>query len=301
MPVSEIAAGACRMKSSMFSMVKKPPKEGLDTNRTSVQSELSDNREVFLKEYTEQEGRTGGLCMGIHAPWSKGKTLTLVFFAKRRNELEGLPVIANFRMTGIKPFMFLDDIELIKETFSAIVQIDEIRRYMDSYMSRGHKARFCSNLAADLGKQSCDLYYTDQHFNAAPPRIKANLSILGEPDFDEETQWVTLYLYQTIEDFLMKNPFFYFGFYGPDFWRYYDTKYKVDDYKLKFKVDRYAKMFTDWLAEQEWAAGVKISNSVMNLWNQAEGAEMTKSELGAILTFMNIKDKENKRPARVIA
>jgi hypothetical protein len=263
---------------------------------------LEDNRERLLKMQRAKSpyhGRTGGLCFGIHAPWSKGKTLSLVFFAKRRNEYEGLPLLANFRMRNVTSFTFLEDIEILKEIEGTGVFVDEIRRYMDSYMSRGAKARFTSNLTADLGKQSCDLYYSDQHYNAAPPRLKVNLGLLGEPDFDEESQWVTIYLYQTIEDYIMKNQFFYFGFYGPDYWDYYDTKYKVEDYRIKFKVDKYASQFLDWFSSEEYTLGMSLTNKdVLNLWNQVEGREFTASELSAIFTYLKIKGYVTK-PVRV--
>lgn len=259
----------------------------LTPEKTKDRQLLDDKREKFMKS----EARTGGLCMGIHAPWSKGKTLTLVFFAKRTNEDDGIPVLANFRMLKVSPFKFLDDVEILKEIFGYGVFLDEIRKYMDSYMSRGMKVRFTSNLAADLGKQSCNLYYSDQHYNRAPTAIKANLSLIGEPDYDEESQYVTLYLYQSIEDYLMKNLWFYFGFYGPDYWPLYDTSFKIEDYKLKFKVERYAEYFLEWKEASKTVAQVKISKSLIGLWNQAEGMEMTVPEMNAIDTYLGIIEK----------
>lgn len=226
--------------------------------------------------------------MGVHAPWSQGKTLTLVFFAKRRNEVEGIPVIANFRMLGIDNFTFLNDIEAIKDINFTLVLLDEIRRYLDSYLSRGQKARLISNLVADLGKQSCDFYYSDQHYNAAPPRVKVNLSAIVEPSYDEETQWVTVYVYDSIENFLFKNPLFFFGFYGPDYWGYYDTKFKVEDYKMRFNVEKYSEEFLEWVNEQPWVEGVKLSAKLVNMWNLSSGSEFTRAEQGAVLTYIQI-------------
>lgn len=256
----------------------------INAGKASVRKILQENAEIAMGG----EGRTGGLCLGVHAPWSKGKTLALVFFAKRRNEDEGLPIVSNFRITSLSDFTFLDDIEILKDIQGAGVMIDEIRRYMDSYMSRGAKARFTSNLTADLGKQSCDLYYSDQHYNAAPPRLKTNLSIIAEPDFDDESQWVTLYLYQSIEDYIYKNQFFYFGFYGPDYWKYYDTRTKIEDYRIKFKVDRYAGEFLEWYRTEDYTAGMKLTKDVLNLWNQSQGREFTAQELSAIFTYLKI-------------
>lgn len=269
----------------------------IDPSKSKDREILETSADSFIRG--EVKGRTGGLCMGIHAPWSKGKTLTLTFIAKRRNESEGIGVLANFKIKQVSPFSFLKDVEQIININGEIVAIDEIRRYMDSYMSRGQKARFISNLTADLGKQSCDFYYADQHYNAAPPRVKINLSLLGEPDFDEESGWVTLYLYQSIEDYIMKNPFFYFGFYGPDYWKYYDTSIKVEDYKLKFHVDKFATIFLDWLEKQKWYKGGQITRNIISLWNQADGMEMTASELGAIFTIIKIQEKQSEEEEKL--
>jgi len=259
---------------------------------------LENNRENFLRGRVDTGSRTGGICVGVHAPWSQGKTLLLVFFCVRRNEDEGIPVVANFRIRHVAPFSFLDDIEMVKDMRGGILALDEIRRLMDSYMSRGQKARFISNLTADLGKQSCDLYYSDQHYNAAPSRVKANLNLIAEPSYDDESQWVTVYLYKSIEDYIMKMPFFYFGFYGPNYWKYYETKFKIEDYKFKFKVDRHAKDFEDWLIIQDIQIKPKkgkkgeslISKQLVNLWNQSEGQELTASEQSAILTYVKLKE-----------
>jgi len=261
---------------------------------------LENNTENFLRGHADTGSRTGGICVGVHAPWSQGKTLLLVFFCVRRNEDEGIPVVANFRIKHVAPFTFLDDIEIVRGMSSSILALDEIRRLMDSYMSRGQKARFISNLTADLGKQSCDLYYSDQHYNAAPSRVKANLNLLAEPSYDDESQWVTVYLYKSIEEYIMKMPFFYFGFYGPNYWKYYETKFKIEDYKFKFNVAKYSKDFEEWLISQDMQIKTRkklkkgeglISKQIINLWDKSEGIELTSGEQSAIITYINLKGR----------
>lgn len=250
---------------------------------------LDSHREKFIKSGP----RSGGLCMGVHAPWGSGKTLTLTFIAVERNALEGIPIVANFELTKVNPFMFMNDVEIIKEMEYASLFLDEIRRYIDSYMSTGMKTRFISNLVADLGKQSCDFYFSDQHYNAAPPRVKVNLNMVAMPEYDEDSQWVTVYLFHSLDDFVYMNPFFYFGFYAPDYWDYYNTREKIEDYKLKFKAKRYANQFLKWALTEDWVRPKKtLTKDILNYWNETEGVELSRGELGAVYIYLKHSQKK---------
>lgn len=235
--------------------------------------------------------RTLGECVGVHAPWSKGKTLLLTFIAKERSEAEGLDVLANFYLKGIKSFRFLDDIELIKEVRRTVIEIDEIRRYADSYLSKGMKARFVSNLLADTGKQSCALYYSDQKATAAPVRLRDNLSFVLQPEFDEDSEWCTVYYYDSLMNYDWGNPSFYFGFYAPDYWNYFDTRQKIEDYKMKFHTDRYVDRFLNWVSDKDYP----INKKILNMWNVEEGEELCASEISAVITKLELKGKVEKK------
>lgn len=253
-----------------------------EANRDEVWKQLS--RASPLVQKYNPRGRTHGGCLQINGEWGCGKTLFETFIAVERNLGEGLPIVSNYNLRGIRPWYKLtDNIEIIKRLSQVAVLIDEIRRYMDSYLTQTKKTRFISNLVADLGKQSCDLYYTDQSATAAPTRVRNNISLLVYPKLDEETQWVTVYCFYGVEEYVFMDPFFYFGFYAPDYWWAYDTSQKIEDFKLRFDVRKYVIMFLVWIHKRHYT----ISKHTLNLWNLDAGECLSGSEQGAMLTYID--------------
>jgi len=252
--------------------------------------ELKRNQERYLRALKQKHhplGRSMGACVYTTGEWGCGKTLHLTFCAVEDYETFGIPAVSNYEIK-IPEFYWLKDIEILKEVRQCNVIIDEIRRYMDSYLSRSQKTRFISNLCADLGKQSCNFRFSDQHYNAAPTRIRANVQCYAYPQYDENSDWVRVYLFWSIWDYLEVNPFFYFGFYAPDYWDYYDTTHKVEDYRMKFKVKRHAYKFLIWASANK----LEPNRENMEYWNTVEGLEYSGKEMSAMMTYIKRKLKE---------
>lgn len=240
------------------------------------------------ERYTTK-ARINGACIQVNGEWGCGKSLYEAFWAVERNSLEGVPIVTNLNLVGIYPYYKLtDNIEIIKRLSECGVIIDEIRRYMDSYLTQTKRTRFISNLVADLGKQSCDLVYADQSPTAAPTRVRNNISYIIYPKLDENTNWVTCYCFHGVEEYLWMQPFFYFGFYAPDYWWAYDTRQKIEDFKLRFDTKRYTIKYILWVRKNNYS----ISKKTMNLWNLDAGETLSGSEQSAILTFLEEKGYE---------
>lgn len=231
-------------------------------------------------------GRALGVCMQINGEWSCGKTLFLAFIAVERNILrEGLPIVSNLSLKGVYPYYRLtDNVEILSKVRGSIIMIDEIRRYMDSYLTFAKKTRFIANITSDFGKFSNDFYYTDQSPTAAPTRVRNNISLVVYPKIDESNNWVTVYCFHGVTEYLMVEPFSYFGFYAPDYWWVYETEQKIHDYKFRFPVKRYSYNFIAWLRKHGY--GNKMNGRMINLWNLDRGLSLTGSEQSAILTFL---------------
>jgi len=166
--------------------------------------------------------------------------------------------------------MELKDIEQIKKIHDSVLIIDEIREYMDSYQSMSKKTRFVSNLCRDLGKQSCDFYFSDQNANAAPTRIQDNVQIYLYPQFDEKSLWCYVYAFWGQYSFYLKDPFTYFAFYAPDYWDYYDTMQKIEEYCLKFDAKTPAYQYMIWAMRNGYPA-INVKSADLDFWNTTEG------------------------------
>jgi len=250
-------------------------------------------------------GKTVGACVQINGGWSSGKTLVLDFLAVERFENEGISGIANYPL-HVPGYKFFNDeleingkygIDALSEIRGEIIQIDELQRYIDSYMSRSQSNLFISNIIADFGKQGNDFYYTNQHHNAAPTRVRTNISFVALPQYDETNGWCTVYLFQSIPKFLWMEPFFYFGFYAPNYWDYYDTRYKVEDYVFKFKSDPFIRDFILWCKSARKISKLDVFDmktkklrDTLKLWDASEGKELSSGEVSLIMTDMEYKD-----------
>jgi hypothetical protein len=243
-------------------------------------------KEQILQEINVPvQGRTNGACVQVNGEWSCGKSLFLCFIALERNNREGIPVLSNLNLQGIDPYVRLtDDIEILEDARNTLIAIDEIRRYMDSYLTRSKQTMFISNITADFGKFSNDFYYSDQSPTAAPSRVKTNISLVIYPKLDEPSGWVTVYCFYGITEYLMVEPFFYFGFYAPDYWWAYDTEQKIEDFHLKFPVKKYALKFLAWRRRNGFE---KITGNLINLWDLERGENLSGRERDAILTLLD--------------
>ena len=256
-------------------------------------------------------GKTSGCCVQIHGEWSSGKTLFLDFIAVERYEEQGLGGVCNFPLK-VPEYEMLNDkfmridtdtgdelygIEALSEIKQSIILIDELQRYVDSYMSKSQSNLFISNIIADMGKQGCDFYYTNQHHNAAPTRVRTNISFVVYPQYNEVTGWVHVYCFHSITQYLYMNPFFYFGFYAPDYWDYYDTRYKVEDYVLKFRPQPFIKHFLRWCPDKRidkddiYDMRPKKLRDTLKLFDATEGCDLSSNEITLIMTEMDFADQ----------
>ena len=243
-----------------------------------------------------------GDTFAITNPKRMGKTLlaTFIIIERLKNEpwIEGFVANIPYNLEPIgmeDKFIYLSDIELIKELQGHyIVFIDELRRYVDSRMSMGKKQRFISNLIADLGKQKVDFYFTDQDIGAVDRRVRINVDYVLAPYYNPYTGWCRVLMFDSVENYVMftqygfGQPIYEFAFYGPPYFKYFPTEWKVEDYIIKFKVEKYAKEFLKWLEDHGWLGKVKLDAGLVTLWEKTEGYTFDSGEKTALLRYIRI-------------
>lgn len=252
-----------------------------------------------------------GMGYGCFNPARTGKTLTVVrtIVERLKSEpwIEGVVsnVPLNFKPLGLQDmFIYLDDIEILRMLKGYyIVFIDEIRRYTDSRMSSSQKNRLISNLTADLFKQKCDLYVTDQDSHAPDRRIRVNLNFVLAPEYQERIRVCVVRVFSSIEEYEMwtnygpmyAHPSFTYAYNAEPYFKYFDTEEKIDDYVLRFNVERTADNFTEWLRRKGLTnlTVEEMDNDLFNLWSTTTGIEISGQERSALRKYLELNRMKN--------
>lgn len=245
-----------------------------------------------------------GKQIGIHAPKRKGKTLTLIMILNIL--LDVVPfikgVISNLALTLPKQYEHFDIVNLkdIKDIGkdryrSYIILIDEMGHIVESRMSSSFRNIFVSNILADVGKFKQLLGYTSQQASQIDLRIRDNVDLVLRPIIDFKTglmrvQYLFNYFdYFTIDSWHQWEYYDEYVFYFPfrQYFDWYDTHAKIEEYVITFTPEDYLKQFLVWWKDMGYHQQQhKITNSTLKLWKEMDGVIITSSQLSALTEYM---------------
>jgi len=254
-----------------------------------------------ISKEEEQYGKQ----VGIHAPKRKGKTLTMImclrYFIEEFDFIEG--IISNLKLTlpkeydtNIIPLRNIKDIG--KEEYrNYILALDEIGHIMDSRMSSSFRNIFVSNLLADTGKFKQLLLYTSQDAGQVDKRVRQNVDRILRPDINFKTGKMEVKIienynsYFNIEAYNLWKKYdvsIYFPF--RQFYSWYDTNAKIDEYVITYTPEDHLEMFLGWYQEEGFNnQDLNITNGTVNLWKEEKGVIITKSQTSALMEYMRRK------------
>lgn len=246
-----------------------------------------------------------GKQVGIHAPKRKGKTLTMImclrYFLEEFDFIEG--VISNLRLTLPEEFdtnvVPLRDIKMIgKDKYrNYILALDEIGHIMESRMSSSFRNIFVSNLLADTGKFKQLLLYTSQDAGQVDKRVRNNVDRILRPDINFKTGQMEVKIVENYNSYFNMDAYniwdkynvsIYFPF--RQFYSWYDTSAKIDEYVITYTPKDHLEMFMEWYEEEEFSGqSLNITNGTLNLWKEEKGIIITKSQISALMEYMRRK------------
>jgi len=234
-----------------------------------------------------------GLIVAIIAPKRTGKSLTAIAIIKQW--LTNADYVHSNMWMNFSKYKQLKDIDDIKNMGGYnILFIDELRRYADSRLSGSMKNRLISNLLADTGKQKLNFIFTDQLASAIDTRIRENVDIVLIPQYDVMTGICYVRGVSTMDEYftlryrgLLNAVPIMFCFKGSEYFDYYQTGEKIEDYVMKFKPEKYAKDYLNWARvynpEKHLVKWVK-------LWNGIEAVGLSGAECSLLHSYIELKN-----------
>lgn len=243
-----------------------------------------------------------GKIIGIHAPKRKGKTLTKIMCVNYF--LDALPymkgVICNINLTMPEPYtnkyIPMKDIKMMgmDEYRKHIIAVDELGHMMDSRMSTSFRNMFVSNLVADTGKFEQIFVYTAQDANQIDRRIRNNVDRIFRPSINFQTGLMTVKVIENYQTYFKIDAFddwnsydieFYFPF--RQYYSWYNTKEKVEEYIITFEPSDYLELFMKWWEEKGYhEQGIMITKATLDLWKETNPIQINKGQISALMEHM---------------
>lgn len=243
-----------------------------------------------------------GKIIGIHAPKRRGKTLTKIMCINYF--LDALPfikgVICNLKLTMPEPYSSMyvpmKDIKMMgmDEYRKHIIGVDELGHMMDSRMSTSFRNMFVSNLIADTGKFEQIFLYTAQDANQIDRRIRNNVDRIFRPSINFQTGLMTVKVIENYQTYFRIDAFddwdnydieFYFPF--RQYYTWYDTKEKIEEYIITFEPSDYLELFLKWFKENKYdEQEILITKATIDLWKETTPVMINKSQISALMEYM---------------
>lgn len=252
-------------------------------------------------DITSEEEQFGKI-IGIHAPKRRGKTLTAImcigYFLESFDFIKG--VISNLNLTMPsnykKPSLPLTTLKQLSsdEYRKHLINIDEIGHVQDSRMSSSFRNLFVTNILADIGKFEQILIYTSQDANQIDRRIRKNVDVIFRPSISFKTGMMKVKVIRDYDTYFRIDAFnqwrqydveFFFPF--RQFYTWYDTKQKIEEYYITFEPKEYLEMFNKWWLDNKYnEQDIKITNGTISLWKETQGIFITQSQMKSLIEYM---------------
>lgn len=256
----------------------------------------------------KQIGKEYGFTIGIHSPARTGKTLTGVMFIisilLRWEHIKGVVSNVVLDLEPIedlgKEYIPLKDIKMIKneEYQNYIIYTDEFKRYIDARMSASFKNLFISNLLADTGKQKQIHILTDQNASAIDKRVRGNTDLIIHPRIDLTTKLCTCKFFggsNPYNTYFTEDAYNRIGWWKNEFiyeveeyYQYFDTEQKIEEYFITFTPNEYADDLIAWLEEKNYLDNERftVKKATIQLWKQVTGVHITGEQISSLMEYL---------------
>lgn len=272
-------------------------------------SSLSNEAIETIDKQRQDRERQFGRTIAIHAPARKGKTLTMImlimYYIDRLSYIKG--IISNLNLTLPPPYdklcVPLGNLKKISDYRSYILAIDEFRTMVDSRMSGSFRNIFISNILKDTGKLRQIFLYTDQESGSIDKRIRINVDAVLKPDINFDTGIMTVKVVKNYNMFWTIDAYSKWGewtdeFYFPfrEYYDYYDTEQKIEEYMLGFTPEEHYEIFMGWFEERGYTDEIQVTMSTLKLFKSMKPElYLTNEQLSGLMEYMRRETELNIR------
>ena len=179
-----------------------------------------------------------------------------------------------------------------------IIVTDEFRGIIDSRMSGSFKNRFISNILRDTGKDKQIHILTDQDGNAIDRRVRNNTNIVLRPLLNLKTGKCVVKIFDNYDQYYYVRGFdafddwdIEFSFEAKDYWGYYNTEQKIEDYFITFKPEENFDKLRVWMMEENIMkhSDFTITKGLLTYWQETTGEYLSDTQKSALMEYIKYK------------